>query len=118
MQKENRVYHIATPAQWQAALQDGKYTHPSLTEEGFIHCSFSNQVLQTAEKHFTERRGLIVLCIDVSALDTPLLLERSVPGEPLFPHIYGCINLGAVTQVIELDREKPSDLFRSQSGQQ
>ena len=38
------IYHIATKKDWEQAVRDGNYVHPSLREEGFIHCSLDQQV--------------------------------------------------------------------------
>jgi uncharacterized protein (DUF952 family) len=38
------IYHIAFDADWDITKQNGFYEHPSLKEEGFIHCSQEHQL--------------------------------------------------------------------------
>ncbi|NJM78043.1 MAG: DUF952 domain-containing protein [Acaryochloridaceae cyanobacterium RU_4_10] len=91
----NRIYHIATAIAWQAALQQESYVHPSLFSEGFIHCSYPQQVAETLKVHFKGQTDLVLLEIDPTQLTAELKLEPSRNGE-LFPHLYGPLNLDAV----------------------
>jgi uncharacterized protein (DUF952 family) len=100
------IYHITERASWAAAVAAGAYTAESLTEQGFIHASTLDQTLGTANLFYAGQDGLVLLCIDTSKLTSPL--QREAPGGArhrvdagLFPHIYGPLNLGAVTQVID-----------------
>ncbi|MEM8639668.1 MAG: DUF952 domain-containing protein [Cyanobacteria bacterium P01_G01_bin.54] len=95
------ICHITHPTAWQTAQQQGVYTHPSLTTEGFIHCSDPGQVVATAERFFTGQTGLVLLWIRGDRLTAPLKFE-SVPGHGTFPHLYGPLNLDAVDQVSPL----------------
>jgi uncharacterized protein (DUF952 family) len=96
------VLHITTNAAWQAALDAGvAYTAPSLETEGFIHCSTPAQVPWVANRRFrgvTEPRVLLLL--DLPALTSDVKWETSEPEMPPFPHIYGPIDLTAVTRLI------------------
>jgi uncharacterized protein (DUF952 family) len=89
-----RIYHIATAIAWQEALQQESYVHPSLATEGFIHCSYQNQVAETLKLHFKGQTDLVLLEIDPSQLTAELKVEPSRNGE-LFPHLYGPLNLDA-----------------------
>ena len=89
-----RIYHIALPENWKAA-QGEYYEHESLVAEGFIHCSFDEQ-LETVLKRYFSNVGLVtILEIDPSKLTSKLVVEPSTNGER-FPHIYGPIDLKAV----------------------
>ena len=78
----------------------GRYEVESLTSEGFIHCSERAQVTGTANLLFRGRDDLVLLVIDEQRLDAPVKREPAVPGGPLFPHIYGPLNLDAVAQIL------------------
>jgi uncharacterized protein (DUF952 family) len=104
------IFHITSHTAWTEAQAHGEYTAPSLSVEGFVHCSTRSQILPVAENFYKGQKGLIVLVIDPallsSALRWELPFERILPpgiaeGET-FPHIYGPINLNAVMQVVEL----------------
>ena len=62
-----------------------------------------------ANKYYRGATDMVLVHIDPAALTNPLKWEPpahidgspSLPNEPLFPHIYGVINLDAVVQVID-----------------
>ena len=72
-----------------------------MSRDGFIHFSTASQVAETAEKHFAGQTGLFLIAVDADALGDALRLEPSRNDE-LFPHLYGELDLGAVTGVHEL----------------
>ena len=53
------ILHITSREAWETAQEQGQYTVPSLTNDGFIHCSTPAQVLSVAEKFYqgTNRIG-------------------------------------------------------------
>ena len=92
------------------AKQSGQYVAPSLTTEGFIHCSTYVQALPVAEKFYKGQTGLVLLVIDPTRLTSGLKWEPpdgtpppGVPAGESFPHVYGPINLDAVVQILDLD---------------
>jgi uncharacterized protein (DUF952 family) len=96
------IYHVTTAADWDAALQTGYYNHPSLGEEGFIHCSQDHQVAGVLERYFAGQDGLIKLVIDTDKLSSKFVFDWSPSTADTFPHVYGPINTGAVVEVIAL----------------
>lgn len=94
------ILHIAVREHWQNAATEGQYRGDTLDRQGFIHCSTAEQVLVVANARFTGRNDLVLLSIDESRLQSELRYEEGEPGQ-LFPHIYGPLNLDAVTEVIE-----------------
>ncbi len=100
------ILHILSRAEWEEALSIQSYRPPSLRDEGFIHCSTVGQVVETANLFFRGRRDLLIVCIDEARLAWPLKLEAPASTghartAGLFPHIYGPLNLDAVTAVHE-----------------
>jgi uncharacterized protein (DUF952 family) len=93
------IYHITTAADWKAAQAQGRYTVASLSSEGFIHCSKLEQVVATANRHYPGQRGLILLTIVAERVTAEIREENLSGGSELFPHIYGPINLDAVSAV-------------------
>lgn len=96
------IYHIAFDADWDNAKQNGFYEHPSLKEEGFIHCSQEHQLSGVLERYFTGAKDLVKLVIDTEKLTSKLVYDWSPTVQDTFPHIYGVINLDAVVEIISL----------------
>lgn len=96
------IYHITTQMQWLQALQSGYYESLHFKSEGFIHASSSHQVENTANRIFKGKPDLILLCIDESILNSEIIYENLEGGAEQFPHIYGHLPVGAVTNTIEL----------------
>jgi len=101
------IYHIATVADWERALEDGAYTTSSrgrtLAEEGFIHASTAGQVGWVANSYYAGVSDLLLLVIDTDKVG-PVLRYDPVPGwdEP-FPHIYGPLSPDAVVDTVPLE---------------
>jgi uncharacterized protein (DUF952 family) len=91
------IFHITPATAADAARSSGSYEDPSLTGEGFIHCSFRDQVANVAVAFYPGRTGLVLLEIDPSRLSSPLHVEDA-DGQR-FPHVYGPINWDAVVAV-------------------
>ena len=107
------IYHITSRTSWQAAQQSGVYTADSLAAQGFIHCSRADQVVRVANTWYTAQHGLVLLEIDETRLKPEVRWEPGTdrPDE-LFPHIYGPLNLDAVSRVhcFEPDRNEQFSL--------
>lgn len=97
------IYHVTTSKEWEAAEQAGQYTHPSLNAEGFIHCSQEHQVAGVLERYFTGQTGLVKLIIDTDKLTSKYVFDWSPSTADTFPHVYGPINIGAVTGVTDIN---------------
>lgn len=96
------IYHLALRRVWEEN-PDQPYRAESLACEGFIHCSFADQVAQSANRFYADAADLLLLHINAERLSSPLREEASGTGE-IFPHIYGPLNRTAVTVVEELER--------------
>lgn len=116
MTSTDRVYHLVPASALRRALRDGVYAPPSLAAEGFIHCTARPALtLQVAADYFAEvAESLLVLAIDPARLSAELRFEAAAPiagggtahlasGEA-FPHLYGALDLAAVSGVAELRR--------------
>lgn len=106
------IYHITTHALWEKALNDGKdkgtYSHPSLKEEGFIHCSTREQLAETLTLYFSTEKEVLVLEIHERHVKDTLKWEVSRDGKE-FPHIYGRIPLTAVLDLEIIFRDEQGD---------
>lgn len=97
-----RIYKICPASAWRQAERQGVYRGSADdARDGFIHFSLATQVAETARKHFAGQAGLFLIAVDADALGDALRFEQSRNGE-LFPHLYGDLDLGAVTGVQEI----------------
>jgi uncharacterized protein (DUF952 family) len=93
------IYHIATTEAWNKAKETGFYEHPSLNEEGFIHCSEEHQVAAVLDRFFKDATDIVKLTIDTNKLRSRYVQEWSPSTLDTFPHVYGPINTDAVLSV-------------------
>jgi uncharacterized protein (DUF952 family) len=105
------LYHLALRADWAAVAADGGTYEVStigrpLSEVGFIHCSFEDQLVATATRFYGGRDDVLVLRIDPTRLRSTVRVENLEGGEEQFPHLYGPLPIDAVTAV-EPWREHP-----------
>ena len=88
------LYHLALAADWEVARRSGLYTTSTrgrtLEEEGFVHCSFADQVEATAQAFYADAGDVVLLQIDPARLASDVIVEGG------FPHVYGAIEVDAV----------------------
>lgn len=100
----DRLLHITTSEEWEAARATGEVVTPSLTgDEGFVHLSTPEQVHLPGNRLYAGRTDLVLLIVDPGRLDAELRWEPGVPGDPesmRFPHLYGPIRAAAVIDVV------------------
>ena len=111
-----RITHVAERAAWDAARASGSYAAPSLATEGFIHCSTPWQVVRIANANFAERTDLVLLVIDPTRLDSPVVFENCEGGTEPFPHIYGEVPVAAVERELVLEWVHDARSFRFPDG--
>ncbi len=95
----SKIFHISEPQRWQEAQSSGRYQPEQFAVEGFIHCSTPEQVVQVANARFRGRTDLLLLTIDTDKVGPEIRYENLEGGSQLFPHIYGELNLDAVTEI-------------------
>lgn len=94
------IYHIVLPEVWAKFSDATEYEADSLAAEGFIHCSYRNQLDGVLERYYRGVARVMLLNINASRLTSPLIAEPSTNGE-VYPHIYGKINKSAIVDVEE-----------------
>lgn len=96
------IYKICSASAWREAERSGAFRGSADDlRDGFIHFSTARQVAETAKKHFFGQSGLFLVAVDADALGESLRWEAARNDE-LFPHLYGELDLGAVTGVLDL----------------
>jgi uncharacterized protein (DUF952 family) len=82
------IYKILSEAAWREAEAAGVFHGaPIDLTDGFIHFSAADQVEETAAKHFSGQRDLVLVAVDPQGLGAALKWEVS-RGGALFPHLY------------------------------
>ncbi len=95
------LLHLTTRSAWEASVAAGSHRALSLEAEGFLHMSSPAQVVVSAERHCRGLPDLVLLCIDADLLTAPLRYELAPARGEEFPHLYGPLNLDAVTAVLD-----------------
>ncbi|MEM9773930.1 MAG: DUF952 domain-containing protein [Chloroflexota bacterium] len=95
------ILHMLKRSDWESAKSKGIYHPPSLTEEGFIHCSQPEMIVTVANGLYLGQTDMIILVIDSEMLIAPLIYEDCYETGYAFPHIYGSITPDVVLDVID-----------------
>jgi uncharacterized protein (DUF952 family) len=82
------------PEVW-AAFDTELYRAASLETEGFIHCSFAEQLDAVIQRYYAGASEVVVLEIETDRLMSRVLNEPSTANE-IYPHIYGPVNRDAI----------------------
>jgi uncharacterized protein (DUF952 family) len=104
------IFHLVEEADLVACAHDGVYAPASLLADGFVHCSLEPSVVPVANDYYqTTRSPLLLLLIDPGSLEAETRYETAAPlagagsshlaSAPVFPHVYGPIDLPAILGV-------------------
>jgi uncharacterized protein (DUF952 family) len=98
------VYHIAAAADYRGREARGLYTPAAFSEEGFIHCSYREQVLEVANRIFRGRKDLWLLTIERSGplAEKGWVDENLEGGRTLYPHLYQPLPMSWISAVAVL----------------
>ena len=96
------IYHMCLRPEWELAAHSGVYPGSSQDlADGFIHFSTAAQLPESARRHRSGQKDLVLLTVDANALAEALRWEPS-RGGALFPHLYGALPVSAVRSVSDL----------------
>lgn len=97
------IYHLIERSTWDEAVAAGEYRWSTrgvtYTDEGFVHCSFAEQVRGTAERFYGDVADLLLLTVDEERLTSPVVVEQLGDAAEPFPHVYGPLDIDAVVEV-------------------
>ena len=110
---EPTVYHLAVRQEWDAAIAAGhgyaiSTLGVTLAEQGFIHCSFADQVQRIADLVYAGRGDVLLLAVDTAALGDSMRVDEV--GNDAFPHLYGPLDPAAVRGVTLLPQRADGTL--------
>ncbi|MEV1143971.1 DUF952 domain-containing protein [Micromonospora sp. NPDC049799] len=102
------IYKLLATTEWDDALAAGHFTGTAMDhQDGFIHLSGPEQVVETARRVFTGVAGLTLLTVDEQRLGPELRWEPS-RHDQLFPHLYGPLPVAAVVDARALPADVPA----------
>ena len=99
------IFHITERVAWEQAQAKGNYRPGLFSEEGFIHCSTPEQLIQVANARFRGQSDLLLLSIETDRVGPEIRYENLEGGEQLFPHVYGELGIDTVVGVAEFRPE-------------
>ncbi len=100
-----KIYHIVTPEIWEKFKDENEYEAASLQAEGFIHCSFAEQLDAVLNRYYKDAEKVLILELETDKLSSKLINEPSTNNE-IYPHIYGKINKDAIIKIEKVSREQ------------
>jgi uncharacterized protein (DUF952 family) len=104
-----RVFHIVDRATWAAAQATGTYLPEAFATDGFVHCSFAEQVAPAANRFYRDTDGLVVVELDTDLVPAELRIEDTHGTGEGFPHLYGPIPTAAQVAQHDLRRSPTGD---------
>jgi uncharacterized protein (DUF952 family) len=108
---QGTIYHLVTESEFRAQVKGNEYVPPRFNQDGFIHCTGEpDTLLAVANDYFSSvEEPVLVLVIETAKLTAEVRFEPPAPiegsgtshleGAQLFPHIYGPLNMDAVTEI-------------------
>lgn len=106
------IYHIVQKDKWQLFKSKTFYKTHSLEREGYIHCSFEDQVLKVANTFHKGQRDLLVLCIDDNKIKSIVKVEDLFNLNENYPHIYDELPKNAIEKVVKLEVSDTGDFIK------
>lgn len=101
--KPEFVYRLATTAEWIATEETGVAPTRDIDKrDGYIHLSTRDQVIETANLHFTGAADLLALEIPLAGVADQVKFELAPKRGEKFPHLYGVLRREHVTRAIRL----------------
>ena len=100
IERPNLIIHLCQRQEWLKSQEQGTYRSKSFEQEGFIHCSQPEQILEVANRYYQGIPDLILLWLTPDRLTSEIRWESADGAH--FPHIYGPINLDALISVSDL----------------
>ncbi|HRH08946.1 MAG TPA: DUF952 domain-containing protein [Bacteroidia bacterium] len=100
------IYHIALKKDLLLAFKIGYYQADSLNSEGFLHCSTQEELINTANRIFINKRDLCLLELESAKIEAKTIYENTSGGSILYPHIYGKLNLNAIHQCYRFEPDE------------
>jgi uncharacterized protein (DUF952 family) len=98
------TYHLTPLESWEGSAPTEPLTSPSLTTEGFIHCTDGAEAMvATANRHYgDDPRSFVILTVDLERVGSPWRIDDP---EGIYPHVHGPIERAAIVAAIPAPRD-------------
>lgn len=106
------IYHIISKEKWNQLKNKSYYSPNSLSREGYIHCSYAEQLLKVAQTFYKGQRNLVVLCINESKISNLLKSEDLFNLKENYPHVYGELPVSCIEKIVELLIDSNGDFIK------
>ena len=95
------IYKICSKSDLQEAKNKGQFVGSKKDlDDGYIHFSGEEQVVETLKKYYLNQKDLILLKVETLKLDH-LIWEQASDGN-MFPHLYSPLELSNVINEFEI----------------
>jgi glutathione S-transferase len=98
-----KLFHLAVREEWERADGELSYAPDAFAREGFIHCSYRDQLGGVYDRYYSGRDDLVVLELDRARLeardDAPRIVEEPSRTGEMFPHVRGRLALDLIRTV-------------------
>ena len=95
----NRLFHIVGAEVWAEIGASEEYRPQSLADEGFVHLSYGDQVLGTADRFYRDLADPVAVEFDRRALGAAVIDEDSYGSGQRFPHLYAPVPVAAAVAI-------------------
>lgn len=93
------IFHIIKKSEIKTIAELGSYKPISIEADGFIHCSYVDQICRVANNLYNGQDGLVLIEIDRSKTNCKVVDEDLYKLNELFPHIYGPLPYTAIIAI-------------------
>ena len=105
------LYHILSSNNWSEESTED-YLPQSFNEEGFIHLSTEQQLLDTASRYFRQERSLRVLEVNPNGLENNLVFEQIGEAIEAYPHLYQSLPQKNIVQCFVLENSPHGFIYK------
>jgi uncharacterized protein (DUF952 family) len=101
------IYCLVMQPYWQQFAGRNEYLPRDYQQEGFIHATKGDQLLEkVANRVYQDYNGeLLLLVIDEAKVTSPIKYEQAKDGL-FYPHIYGPLNTDAIREVKRMEKRE------------
>lgn len=102
------VFHYTTAADWERSQASGEHRVSgrgmTLSDQGFIHFCDADQRAGVWQRFWVGiDEPVVLLTVDATRLDPPIVRENTSGGTELFPHLYAPLPVSAVRSAVAVD---------------
>lgn len=106
------IYHLIEKEQWELCCKNSSYKPNSVDREGYIHCSFEEQIMKVANTFYKNQKNLLILCINEKKLTSSLKVEDLFNLNEAYPHIYGELPIKSIVKVISIEVDSNGEFIK------